>query len=151
MASGGSPADSKSSSPAKKPNRSPKTRHATSSSPWKKGTRHRNRITEEHTPPPHLVTSSPPKTPKSPSGATRLDLNKGTAKSLLKHDSKITPLYNMLYKFTQMIMEKQPKSEEEFKPLLYQLTDQLVNLLSSEVPFSCFPVSLPFHYLHLGF
>lgn len=145
-----SPANPKNNSPAKKLNHSPKTPHATSSSSWKKkGTRRRNRLTEEHTPPPHPVTSSPPKTPKSPSRTTRLGLNKGTAKSLLKLDSKIAPLYNMLYGFAQMIMEKQPKSEEEFKPLLYQLAGQLVNLLSSEVPFSCFPFSLPFQSLTL--
>jgi hypothetical protein len=144
-----SAAGPKSSSPAKKSNLSPKTPRATSSSPWKKrSTRRRNKVTEEHTPQPHPASSSPPKTPKSPSGATRLGLDKGTAKSLLKHGSKITPLYNMLYGFAQMIMEKQSKNEEEFKPLLCQLAGQLVNLLSSEVFFSCFPFS-PFQSLTL--
>ena len=35
-----------------------------------------------------------------------------------------------------MVLEKQPRSEEEFKPLLDQLASQLVNLLSSEIQFS---------------
>jgi hypothetical protein len=37
-----------------------------------------------------------------------------------------------------MVVEKQPRSEEEFKPLLDQLAGQLANLPSSEVPFSFF-------------
>ena len=127
----------KSSSPANKPVLSPNTPSATSSPRKKKNTSRRRRVAEEeHTPPQHPITSSPPQTPKSPSGAIKLGLTKGIAKSLLKHGSKITPLYNMLYEFAQMVLEKQPRSEADFNPLLDQLAGQLVNLLSSEIQFS---------------
>ena len=141
----------KSSSPAKKAVISPKTRPTTSCSPSKKrDTRSRRRVAAEQTPPQRTITESPPKTPKSPSGAIKLGLNKGTAKSLLKHGSKITPLYNMLYGFAQMVMEKQPRSEDEFKPLLDQLAGQLVNIPLFEFPFlSFFLFSLPFQSLTL--
>jgi len=131
-----------SSSPGKKPSRTtPRTRHS------RKGTSSRERVAKvQHTPPPY-TTSSPPKTPKSPSGALKLGLNKSTAKSLLKHGSKITPLYNMLYGFAHMIIEYQPRSEEEFKPLLDQLAGQLVNLLSPEFSF----LSLPFHFFLIAY
>jgi hypothetical protein len=84
-------------------------------------------------------------------GALKLGLNKGTAKSLLKYGSKITPLYKMLYEFAQIVVDEQPRSEEEFKPILDELAGQLVNLLSSEVRFSFFfsfflsPFPFPFN------
>jgi len=130
---------------------SPKT--ASMSRSERKKSKKRTSITEEqHTPPQRTSTSSPPNTPKSPSGPLKLGLNKGTAKSLLKHGSKITPLYKMLYEFAQIVMEKQPRSEQQFKPIVDQLAGQLVNLLSSELPlsfFHSFPFPLPFQPLTL--
>jgi hypothetical protein len=120
-----------------KPALSPKTASMSRSGRKKKGKK--GTVTEEqHTHPQETTTSSPPKTHKSPSGALKLGLNKGTAKSLLKHSSKITPLYKMLYEFAQIVVDKQLRSGEEFKPILDELAGQLVNLLSSEVPFSFF-------------
>jgi hypothetical protein len=52
----------------------------------------------------------------------------------------------MLYEFAQIVVEKQPRSEEEFKPILDELADQLVNLLSSKVPFSFFLSPFPFPF-----
>jgi len=57
----------------------------------------------------------------------------------MNNRSKITPLYDMLFGFVQMVVEKQPRNKEEFKPLLDQLAGQLVKLLSSKLPFSFFP------------
>src|SRR5436190_19920086 len=60
----------KSSSPANKPVLSPNTPSATSSPRKKKNMSRRRRVAEEeHIPSQHPITSSPPKTPKSPSGA----------------------------------------------------------------------------------
>jgi hypothetical protein len=119
----------KTASPLTKRTLSPKTPTTANPSSSKNKTRMHARSTEEqHTPPRYQTTSSLPKTPNTPSGTKKLSLNKSTAKSLLKHGSKITPLYNMLYGFGQMVMEAQPKSEEEVRPLLDQLAGQLVSL-----------------------
>ena len=42
----------------------------------------------------------------------------------------------MLCDFARIVIEKQPRSEEEFRPILDELAGQLVNLHSSELPFS---------------
>ena len=122
--------------PPKKRTLSPKT-----SSPIKPRRKRKDKkrtVTEEqHTSHEETTTSSPPKTPKRPSGALKLGLNKGTAKSL-KHGSKITPVYNMLYEFAQIVVEKQLRSEEEFKPILEELAGKLINLPSSVSSLSFF-------------
>ena len=106
---------------------------ADSSSPIKKNRqpnkmkREKTVSTKPTTPPGKTPTSSPPKTPKTPDSASKLDLKKETAKSLLKHGSKISPLYNMLYGFMLLVLDKKPETEQEFKPLLDELVGQLVN------------------------
>jgi len=122
--------------PRKKPSETtPRTRH---SRHQRKGTSNREKVTKVGHTPLLYTTSLPLKTPKNPSGDLTLGLNKSTAKSLLKHGSKITPLYNMLYRFAQMVIENQLQSEDEFQPLLEQLAGQLVNLLLPEFSFSFF-------------
>src|SRR5436305_10589384 len=61
------------------------------------------------------ATSSPPKTPQTPRGTSNLGIRRETAKSLMKHGSKLGALYNMLYGFMGLILDKKPESEEEFK------------------------------------
>jgi hypothetical protein len=96
----------KTASPSTKRTHSPKSPTTASSSPnkTKKGTHTRN-PEEQHTPTRHQSTSSPPKTPITPLGTKKLGLDKSMAKCLLKHGSKITPLYDMLYGFAQIVME----------------------------------------------
>src|SRR5947207_2364833 len=94
------------SSPTKKKN--PKT------SP-NKAKKEKTEKTKPATPPAQTSTSSPPKTPKTPGSASKLGLKKETAKSLLKHGSKISPLYNMLYGFARLVLVKKPATEEDFK------------------------------------
>ena len=85
--------------------------------------------TNQTTPSAQTPTSSPPKTPQTPSGASKLGLKKETAKSLLKHESRISPLYSILHGFARLILEKRPKAEDGFKPLLDELAGELVNTL----------------------
>src|SRR6266516_4120608 len=68
--------------------------------------------------------SSPLKTPKTPYGVSKIGIRKETAKSLMKHDSKLGALYNMLYGFAHIILDKKPETEDDFKPLLDELAAQ---------------------------
>jgi hypothetical protein len=52
----------------------------------------------------------------------------------------------MLSEFAQIVMEKQPRNEQQFKLILDQLAGQLVNLPSSELPLSFFLSPFPFPF-----
>jgi len=117
----------KSSSGADTPSPTKKKHQGHSPGKAKKGKSEKARHT---TPPAQTLTSSPPKTPKTPRSASKLGLKKETAKSLLKHGSKISPLYSMLHGFAQIVLEKKPENEDEFKPLLDELAGALVNTIS---------------------
>jgi hypothetical protein len=85
--------------------------------------------TKQTTPPQQTSTSSPLKTPKTPGSASRRGLKKETPKSLLKHGSKISPLYDMLHGFARLVLAKKPTTDEEFRALLDEFAGQLVNTL----------------------
>ena len=82
--------------------------------------------TKQTTPPLQTLTSSPPKTPKTPGGASKLGLKKETTKCLLRHGSKIGPLCDVLHGFARLVLAKKLTTEEEIKPLFDEIAGQLV-------------------------